>query len=125
MSILDRIQRILAAEMQDGRSRRTGEHGSFSMDDLFSLDGDDELRRAIDQAVAEARQKQPDEFDAACALLGIPRKHSPEQLRSAWRAALLKWHPDLFVKATSAEQQEAARKTREINAAYVLLRSQP
>lgn len=122
MSILDRIQQLLAAEINTRSSTRTRRSTAFS-DPFESLDDDKALRDAIDQAVRSTNNGFSREIVQACKLLGIPNQHTPEVLKSAWRKALLKWHPDLYVNAPLQEQEKAASMSRDINAAYFFLRS--
>jgi DnaJ-domain-containing protein 1 len=120
--IIDRIIQILKAERNAAnRSGSVDAHGARHQ--WQHLDEDQELRAAIDEAVRNAGQSKADDLAEACNLLGVSRQVSKDGLRSAWRAALLKWHPDVFVNATPEEQLSAADATRRINAAYLLLRT--
>ena len=44
--------------------------------------------------------------------LGVDRSATPEELKRAWRALQLQWHPD------RCKEEGAARRFAEINAAY-------
>lgn len=120
MSILDRIQQILAAEINTNSSARRAPNA----DPLQWLDEDQALRDAINQAVKDAKPQPSKEISDACRVLGITAPYTSEQLKTAWRTALLKWHPDLYVRAPLTEQDHAASMTRTINTAYFFLRSQ-
>ncbi len=118
MGILDRIRSILAAEL----GSRTAPPSWTDTDATFGeLDGDTELRAAIDQAVHNAKQTLRDEVDVACNLLGVSRNLTMPELRTAYRAAIRKWHPDLYVNASADQQRLAADQTKKIVAAYLLL----
>lgn len=126
MSILNRIQRILSAEIN---SRTTGWTAS-NVGELYNadLDPDQALRDEIDKAMAEASVRSAEaestHITQAREVLGVSVAYSITELKSAWKSALLKCHPDQFVGATPAEQNQATEQTKKINAAYILLRSQ-
>jgi len=122
MSILDRIQQLLAAEINARSSTRSRGPATFT-DSFDSLDDDKALRDAIDQAVHSSNNQSSREMEQACKLLDIPIQHTADALKSAWRKALLKWHPDLYVNAPMQEQEKAASMSRDINTAYFFLRS--
>lgn len=61
---------------------------------------DPQTRARVSQRIRSAAEQLSE--DAALALLDLDPDASAEQLRSAWRAAALRWHPD---KAPSVEQQ--------------------
>jgi DnaJ-domain-containing protein 1 len=117
--ILDRIAQILRAEA--GAARNQSPLPPLNADSEVWLDDDAELRAAIDQAVREAGSRVKDEVDVACDVLGVSRHVTLAELRTAYRAAVKKWHPDRYVNGTPAEQEAAATHTRKINAAYLFL----
>lgn len=121
MSILDRIQQILAAEL--AAKSAASSHARSSYVQPEALDDDEDLRKAIEDAVVQSRERRDSDVVNACTLLALPEAYTADQLRSAWRAALLKWHPDLYVNGTPSEQQHASDQTRAINSAYFFLRS--
>lgn len=121
MAILDRIQQILTAELnaRNSASKASGFH-QVTLDDL---DTDQALRDAIDKAVADVKSQPTTEVSNACRVLDIHEQFNAHELKAAWRKALMKWHPDLFVNASPKDQEQAASMTRSINAAYFFLRS--
>jgi hypothetical protein len=63
------------------------------------------------------------------AVLGVSRTVNADELKRAYRKLSMAWHPDRHAGASEAHQQEAARRFKLINAAYVaigeILRSTP
>lgn len=53
---------------------------------------DDPERRAVDEQMRRRAAELPD--DEALALFDLPANASLEELRHAWRAMSLRWHPD-------------------------------
>jgi curved DNA-binding protein CbpA len=51
-------------------------------------------------------------------VLGVDRRANCDEIRTAYRQLLKKWHPDKFQNAGEAEKQEATRKTRQILLAW-------
>ena len=54
------------------------------------------------------------------AVLGIDKKAKKEDITSAYRKLMLKWHPDKFASKSKSEQEEATRKSAEINEAEAI-----
>lgn len=54
-------------------------------------------------------------------VLGIGADATDEDISSAYRKLMLKWHPDKFASEGKEEQEEANRKSAEINEAYEIL----
>jgi DnaJ-like protein len=52
-------------------------------------------------------------------ILGIGRSARPEQIKSAYRELVKRYHPDLF--ATAGEKAKATERLRQINEAYAIL----
>src|ERR1700747_1899290 len=50
-------------------------------------------------------------------VLGVPRTSTPDEIKSAYRKAALKWHPDRNPK----EKEIAGEKFREATEAYTVL----
>ena len=57
------------------------------------------------------------------AVLGVDRDASDDAIRSAYRRLARKYHPDLYIWASSDEQIEAAERMRAINDAWEVLGS--
>ncbi len=47
---------------------------------------------------------------------------SADTIKKAYRTAIYKVHPDRVATGTAAEQQAAARKAQELNAAYQVMK---
>jgi DnaJ-class molecular chaperone len=60
--------------------------------------------------------------DKPWTILDVPKSATWEQIRKAYRAACLVWHPDL--PANKARQDAAVKMMQKINAAYALLEIQ-
>ena len=54
-------------------------------------------------------------------ILGVDKKASDDDITSAYRKLMRKWHPDLFASKSKAEQEEATKHSAEINEAYDIL----
>ena len=54
-------------------------------------------------------------------VLGVDRNASPDQIKSAFRKLVLKWHPDKWVNASEEEKKTAADKFKEASEAYSVL----
>ena len=54
-------------------------------------------------------------------ILGVSKTATQDEIKSAYRAAAKKWHPDKFFNASEAEKKEADEKIKEINYAYSVL----
>lgn len=57
-------------------------------------------------------------------ILGVKKDATPDQIKSAYRKLVLKWHPDKFPNASEKEKKEAEDKFKEIAAAYEVLSDQ-
>lgn len=57
-------------------------------------------------------------------ILGVKKDATPDQIKSAYRKLVLKWHPDKFPNASEKEKKEAEDKFKEIVAAYEVLSDQ-
>src|ERR1700712_1182004 len=53
------------------------------------------------------------------AVLGLSRTASAEDLKRAYRKLSLAWHPDRHASKPDSERQEAERRFKIVNAAYV------
>lgn len=54
-------------------------------------------------------------------ILGVDKKASADELKSAYRKLAKKYHPDLYTNASEAEKKNAEAKFKEINHAYDVL----
>lgn len=54
-------------------------------------------------------------------ILGVSKDASDDEIKSAYRKAALKWHPDRWVNGTDAEKKTAEEKFKEASAAYSVL----
>lgn len=54
-------------------------------------------------------------------VLGIARNASEDDIKSAYKKAALKWHPDRWVSGTEAEKRTAEEKFKEASEAYSVL----
>lgn len=54
-------------------------------------------------------------------ILGVSKTATQDEIKSAYRQAAKKWHPDKFFNASEAEKKEADEKIKEINYAYSVL----
>ena len=54
-------------------------------------------------------------------VLGVNKDSSPDEIKSAYRKAALKWHPDKWVNGTDAEKKTAEENFKEASEAYSVL----
>ena len=54
-------------------------------------------------------------------VLGVDKSASADDIKSAYRKAALKWHPDRWVNGTDAEKKTAEEKFKEASEAYAVL----
>ena len=54
-------------------------------------------------------------------VLGLSKGASADEIKSAYRKAALKWHPDRWVEGTDAEKKTAEEKFKEASEAYSVL----
>ena len=54
-------------------------------------------------------------------VLGLQKGASADDIKSAYRKAALKWHPDRWVSGTDAEKKTAEEKFKEASEAYSVL----
>ena len=62
-----------------------------------------------------------DTVEWARSALGVRPGATPVEIRHAYREASKRWHPDLFMQASSAEREDAARHMEDVNAAHAIL----
>lgn len=74
-------------------------------------------RMGTDEAREVLQDKSP------LAVLGLPTRATWNEIKRAYRALALKFHPD-HSKARGLNEAEATERMKEINAAYVLLAHQ-
>ncbi|MEZ2345820.1 J domain-containing protein [Terriglobus sp. RCC_193] len=68
--------------------------------------------------LSSAKRPQPDIFAASCAELGIEASADRNAIQAAYRAMVLKHHPD---RAHPSVRAEAEERMKRINVAYQLL----
>ena len=54
-------------------------------------------------------------------VLGVSKTSTPDEIKSAYRKAALKWHPDKWVNGTDAEKKTAEENFKEASEAYSVL----
>ena len=54
-------------------------------------------------------------------VLGVNKSSTPDEIKSAYRKAALKWHPDKWVNGTDAEKKTAEENFKEASEAYSVL----
>jgi molecular chaperone DnaJ len=54
-------------------------------------------------------------------VLGVNKNSTPDEIKSAYRKAALKWHPDRWVNGTDAEKKTAEENFKEASEAYSVL----
>ena len=54
-------------------------------------------------------------------VLGVPKGASADEIKSAYRKAALKWHPDRWVEGSDTEKKTAEAKFKEASEAYSVL----
>jgi len=130
--IFDRIKNIARAYWTDATTDDTAWAERILESD------DDELRKIIDELNAGSAQERsqqrthqthrastsnvPADVMKACTILGIAHDVSVDAIKKAYRTAIYKVHPDRVATGTAAEQQAAARKAQELNAAYQVMK---
>jgi DnaJ-domain-containing protein 1 len=66
-------------------------------------------------------QGSPEEYRAACTLLGLGSSFTGAGLKNRYHELLKKYHPDLYVNAAESLRENAAAKTRDVIRAYEYL----
>ena len=135
--IFSRIKNIAKSYLQTGR-----EHPYSSRSDL-----DSEIQRIIDELNRTASSKtssptddffsnMPNDFSSysqksanpelenAFRILGISQNASNEEIKSAFKQQLRKFHPDRLRNASPAEQEKYNAITRDLIKAYNLLKKE-
>lgn len=132
--IFDRIRTLADAWMADTHRADT------QWADTLLHEADDDLRRAIEDAVnstgdpssfstrdgtsnMEGAKGAPADVLRAHDVLATTPTTPPQELRRAYVRAIAQWHPDRFVNASSEQQDEASRRSRDINAAWIVLKT--
>ena len=54
-------------------------------------------------------------------VLGVNKNSTPDEIKSAYRKAALKWHPDKWVNGTDEEKKTAEENFKEASEAYSVL----
>ena len=116
--IFDRIYRIARSYLND-----QSPGASPWADDLLDSD-DEELRSIIDELQnGPPPPNLPQEVREALAVFALSSDATAADIKATYRQLMTTWHPDRFVRSTEEDQQRAHQRAREINAAYVILRS--
>ena len=115
--IIDRILRIAKSYVADQSAEQEWAERLLGSEDEDLKNLIDELNSpepptAIDEDVAEA-----------LSVFGLTSDATQEDIKSTYRKLMVQWHPDQFVNAPEAERSAAQSKARQINAAYIILKS--
>jgi DnaJ-class molecular chaperone len=62
--------------------------------------------------------------DSPWTILGVFKDAPKGLVKKAYRALILKWHPDKWMTKSQAEQDKAAQMTLKVIAAYTVLKGQ-
>lgn len=122
--IFNRIKNIASSYLQD-----------VDLSVLDPLDNeDDDLKRMIDELRNEPKQKdnkeeyvKPDEnvsIENAYDILSVSKNSSNEELKIAYKKRVQEYHPDRVSKLGKEIQDLAEMKTKQINAAYSLIKQE-
>lgn len=122
--IFNRIKNIASSYLQD-----------VDLSVLDPLDNeDDDLKRMIDELRNEPKQKdnkeeyvKPDEnvsIENAYDILSVSKNSSNEELKIAYKKRVQEYHPDRVSKLGKEIQDLAEMKTKQINAAYILIKQE-
>ena len=65
---------------------------------------------------AESRRQQATAREAARCVLGVDRNAAPEEIKTAWRRACMRYHPD-----RNRDDEQAERRLILVNCAYHVL----
>lgn len=97
-----------------------GEYGAASMDysKVQELDPNSDLRQKIKDAQKKERESKKKDYYG---ILGIAKGCSDADLKKAYRALAMKYHPDKNRNKSEAEQADAEKKFKEITEAYGVL----
>jgi len=130
--IIDRIINLARAYVSDLDARSDWAESMLDSDD-------DELRKIIEELASgspptgdtspgrgSARERPPvipPEVAEAYTVFGLTSTATSDDVKATYRKLMIQWHPDRFVNGTPAEQDAAQHRTRQINAAYIILRS--
>jgi len=61
------------------------------------------------------------DYDSCCAVLGIPKNHTPEELKRAYRYKANILHPDRMSSFPESVRDKAELEMKEVNSAYAAL----
>lgn len=123
MGIFRRIAQILHAEL----TYRSAGRPNIS----FERSDDEELRKIIEELRTESRTTGQQSraprttglVEWAYRTLGLDPSASNEQIKAAYRRAIVQVHPDRLAHAPQQQQCDAAERAREINRAYAILKA--
>lgn len=115
--ILDRISRLAKAYWSDNASE-------YDWADRALNSEDEELKRIIDELNKEPlTPRAPEHVIEALGVLNCLADATEKEARASYRLLMSQWHPDKFVSAGPKEQETARSRSREINAAYVIVKA--
>lgn len=127
--IFDRIKRIAKSYGTDAH------HSSAWTESMLSSD-DDELRAIIDELSSGEPSNMPPpppppprsstippDVMRAHTTLNVPVGATHAEMKKQYRSAIAQWHPDKFVNVAPEEHARAQQRAREINAAYITLKT--
>lgn len=131
--LFDRLRDLAKSHLRDQASDRP------RLD--TRIDDDDELRRIIDELhrdyESSSRQsaprssttedsastvRVPSDVLHAHTVLNVPVGSTTDMIKSAYKTAIARWHPDKFAHGDLQDQQQAHSRAHEINSAYMKLR---
>ncbi|MSO38353.1 MAG: J domain-containing protein [Acidimicrobiia bacterium] len=101
---------------QDGEQRRREQEAAEERTRT-----EQEARRRPEQQRSRSAHQPPIAPDPD-AILGVQRSATQEQIRAAYRALIVQYHPDKVAQLGPELRQLAAQKTQQINDAYRSLR---
>ncbi|MCS6999647.1 MAG: J domain-containing protein [Bacteroidota bacterium] len=118
MGILERILRILRAELSAGRSASSTSYATIE---------DEELRRIIEELHQPRTQPPPPRTSGivewAYRTLGVPPSATNAEIKAAYRRAIARVHPDRYASAPDQQRRWAEQRAQEINRAYAILKA--
>lgn len=87
-------------------------------------DATEELRKLREEVAAAAFAVGRWTVAAACAALGLPANAAPAEITAAYRALIVRYHPDRADRLPPAERAGAQQRALMLNGAYAFLKAQ-